>query len=165
MKVKFKKTHPNAVIPTKATNSAFGYDCVAVSVEPWTFKDDDGNLVSPKDHYVYDLGFALQQETEHADWVTHGFSIRPRSSINKHNAIIRNSPPTIDEDYTGSIKVIMYCPMHDLPMYKVGEKICQLHHDVAYDLEFVEVTELNKTTRGDKGFGSSDKKVKSKKYV
>jgi len=34
MKVKFKKTHPNAVIPTKAHDSDFGYDCVAVSVEP-----------------------------------------------------------------------------------------------------------------------------------
>jgi len=52
----------------------------------------------------------------------------------------------------------MYCPMHDLPMYKVGEKVCQLYHDTTYTLDFVEVTELDNTDRGNGGFGSSDKK-------
>lgn len=155
MKVKFKKIDPNARIPEKAHDSDFCYDCYATSREPWVV---DG--VTIPDHYVYGLGFALQLETEHAEWSNFGFTLRPRSSINKHNGIIRNVPCTVDENYTGEIKVVMWCPIHALPLYEVGEKICQLHTDVAYKIEFVEVSELASTDRGDGGFGSSDKKEK-----
>lgn len=54
----------------------------------------------------------------------------------------------------------MWCPIKELPLYEVGEKICQLHSDVAYELEFVETNELNSTARGSGRFGSSDKKSK-----
>lgn len=157
MKVKFKKTNENARLPERAysedARKTFAYDCYAVSREPYKV---DGKVIP--DHYVYGLGFALQLDTEHADWSSFGFTLRPRSSINKHNAVIRNAPCTIDENYTGEIKVVMWCPIHELPLYEVGEAICQLHSDTAYDLEFVETHELSATKRGDGGFGSSNKK-------
>lgn len=46
--------------------------------------------------------------------------------------------------------------MKDLPRYKVGDKIAQLHLDFTFPIEFVEVETLDKTERGDGGFGSTN---------
>ena len=42
--------------------------------------------------------------------------------------------------------------------YKVGDKIVQFHLETSDNIMFVETDELNKTERGDNGYGSSDKK-------
>lgn len=149
MRVKFKKVDVNAKMPEKAHDSDFCYDCYAVSEEE----------IAPN-VWRYGLGFAIQNDTQHADHVCYGFSIRPRSSIYKTGMVIANSIPTIDENYTGEIKVIFYHVIPDMPRYKVGDKICQLHADVSYNIDFVEVNELASTDRGDGGFGSSDKNKK-----
>lgn len=149
MRVKFKKIDPNAKIPQKAHDSDFCYDCWATSEEE----------IAPG-VWKYGLGFALQLDTEHADYTSMCFTIRPRSSIYKTGMVIANSLPTIDEDYNGQIFVICYHVMPNMPRYKVGDKICQLHTDVSYNIDFVEVKELDPTDRGDGGFGSSDKKEK-----
>lgn len=149
MRVKFKKFDVNAKMPEKAHDSDFCYDCYAVSEEE----------IAPN-VWRYGLGFALQLDTPHAEHTNFCFSIRPRSSIYKTGMVLANSVPTIDEAYTGEIKLIFYHVMPNMPRYKVGDKIAQLHADVSYKLDFVEVNELASTDRGDGGFGSSDKENK-----
>lgn len=149
MKVKIKKIDSSATIPEKAHDSDFGYDCYAVSEQE----------IAPN-VWKYGLGFAIQLDTEHADYTNFGFTIRPRSSIYKTGMVLANSIGTIDEDYTGEVCAIFYHVLPNMPRYKVGDKICQLHIDTAYKLDFVEVNELTSTRRGSGGFGSSDKKNK-----
>lgn len=86
-----------------------------------------------------------------------GFNIRSRSSVWKTGMVLSNSQGTIDEIYTGEISAVFYHVMPDMPRYKVGDKVCQLCLERTESLEFVEVTDLRKTSRGEHGYGSTGK--------
>ena len=47
--------------------------------------------------------------------------------------------------------------MPSMPRYKVGDKIVQFHLEISDNIMLIETDELNKTERGDNGYGSSDK--------
>ena len=64
---------------------------------------------------------------------------------------------TIEEGYTGEISAVFYHVLPNMPRYRVGEKICQIHYDNTLPIEFEEVKELSPTERGDNGYGSSGK--------
>ncbi|MCB0801716.1 MAG: hypothetical protein KDB74_01345 [Flavobacteriales bacterium] len=140
LKIKFKKLHKDAVIPTKAHASDACYDLTAVS------KKDlgDGRI-------EYEFGFALGLPPEvQAD-------IRARSSIHKHGLVLSNGIGTIDSAFCGPIKAVFYKLIPSLPDYEVGNRIAQIQVPGFFELEFVEVDELEQTDRGDKGYGSSGK--------
>ena len=80
---------------------------------------------------------------------------RPRSSIYKTGMVLANSEPTIDENYTGEIKLNFYHVMPNMPRYKVGDKVGQCKIGITFPMEFIEVEELDETDRGNNGFGSS----------
>lgn len=152
MKVKIKRLHPDAVIPFKTYDTDFCYDCVAVSEEE----------VAPN-VWKYGLGFALQmaeeeieQNVRHRD-ISHAISVRPRSSIWKTGMVLSNCIGTVDKDFTGEITAVFYHFMPNMPRYKVGDKICQIHFDTSSKIEFQEVNELFPTKRGHNGYGSTGK--------
>ena len=167
MKVKFVKFDKNARIPEKAHPSDFGFDVYAVSE-----KEIAPNV------WQYGLGFGLQIDRNkdfldiligYTDCEGNGrtfldnnvnlsIDFRPRSSVWKTGMALANSCGTIDENYTGEIKLVFYhlFPL-SLPRYKVGDKIAQCKIGMAFPMEFLEVDSLNETDRGDGGFGSSDK--------
>ena len=75
----------------------------------------------------------------------------------KHGLSVLNSPGTIDADYRGEIGVILANLSADEFTVQDGERIAQLviaKHEVA---EWVEVEELDETSRGAGGFGSTGK--------
>ena len=150
MKVKFKRLHPDAKMPTKAHDDDFCYDCYAVSEEE----------IAPN-VWKYGLGFALQIEDKFSILGRLLFSqcitVRPRSSVWKTGMILSNSLGTIDEGYTGEISAVFYHVLPNMPRYRVGDKICQIHYDNTLPIEFEEVKELSPTERGDNGYGSSGK--------
>lgn len=150
MKVKFKRLHPDAKMPTKAHDDDFCYDCYAVSEEE----------IAPN-VWKYGLGFALQIEDKFSILGRQLFSqcitVRPRSSVWKTGMILSNSLGTIDEGYTGEISAVFYHVLPNMPRYRVGDKICQIHYDNTLPIEFEEVKELSPTERGDNGYGSSGK--------
>ena len=146
--VRFKKTHPGAVIPFKKYASDFCYDCVATSrveIYPGVYK--------------YGLGFALQviRDENVSPDTRIAFDIRPRSSIYNTGMILSNSVGTVDENYTNEISAIFYHVAKDLPPYEVGDRVCQLAVHATSDIAFVEVDELEATDRGLNGFGSTGK--------
>lgn len=150
MKVKFKRLHPDAKMPTKAHDDDFCYDCYAVSEEE----------IAPN-VWKYRLGFALQIEDKFSILGRQLFSqcitVRPRSSVWNTGMVLSNSLGTIDEGYTGEISAVFYHVLPNMPRYRVGEKICQIHYDNTLPIEFEEVKELSPTERGDNGYGSSGK--------
>ena len=150
MKVKFKRLHPDAKMPTKAHDDDFCYDCYAVSEEE----------IAPN-VWKYRLGFALQIEDKLSipgrQLFSQCITVRPRSSVWNTGMILSNSLGTIDEGYTGEISAVFYHVLPNMPRYRVGDKICQIHYDNTLPIEFEEVKELSPTERGDNGYGSSGK--------
>jgi dUTP pyrophosphatase len=151
MIVKFKKLHPNAVIPTKSHDDDFCYDCTAVSEEQ----------LAPN-VWRYKLGFSLQIERDDTldkmrDEIKLSIDGRPRSSIWKTGMVLANSTATIDEGYTGEIMAVFYHVIPEMPRYKIGDKVLQITIGVSEPIEFTEVNELDETSRGSGGFGSTGK--------
>lgn len=165
MEVKIKKVHPNAVIPTYATEDSAGMD---LTVTSWEF-DDYGNK-------VYHTGLAFEIPKGYA-----GF-IFPRSSNAKKNLWLTNSVGIIDADYRGevtlkykaSIRVIntlwvrlklffKHSVRNNIGItsvwentdYEVGDKCGQIVIMPFPQIEFKEVKELSKTERGAGGYGST----------
>ena len=62
-----------------------------------------------------------------------------------------------DGAYTGEISAVFYHVMPNMPRYKAGDKIAQLHLDLSNYLSFKEADELDKTDRGAGGYGSTGK--------
>ena len=158
MEIKFKRLHPDAVIPAKAHESDYCYDVVAVSEQE----------VAPN-VWRYGLGFALQIDKELVGYMGEdanrvyrhpgviGIDFRPRSSVWKTGMVLSNCIGTIDEGYTGEISAVFYHVMLNMPRYKVGDRIGQIKVGVTTPIRFVEVDELELTDRGANGYGSSGK--------
>ena len=143
MRVKIKRLDPKAVIPFKTYDRDFCYDCIAISEEE----------VAPN-VWKYGLGFALEIEDGDIDIIPSA-EIRPRSSIWKTGMVLSNSVGTVDEPYRGEISAVFYHVMPNMPRYKVGDKVCQLHITTTGYIEFMLVEELTPTNRGCNGYGST----------
>ena len=152
MKVKFKRLHKDAVIPSKKIEDDFCFDLTAVTEEE----------IAPN-VWKYGFGFALQIVNNMRiepikEYCSLCFSIRPRSSVWKTGMILSNCIGTIDEGYTGEISAVFYHVMPNMERYHVGDRIAQLHFDKTTKfLDFIEVDELDETERGDGGYGSTGK--------
>ena len=143
MRVKIKRLDPKAVIPFKTYDRDFCYDCIAVSEEE----------VAPN-VWKYGLGFALEIEDGEIDIIPSA-EIRPRSSIWKTGMVLSNSVGTVDEPYRGEISAVFYHVMPNMPRYKVGDKVCQLHITTTERIDFELAEELTPTNRGCNGYGST----------
>ena len=142
MEIKFKKLHKDAVIPTSMKNGDIGLDLTAIGVINTTNKSNFGYI-------EYDTGIAVEIPEGYG-----GF-IFPRSSISNTGMWLANSVGVIDNNYRGSIK----CRFKAVPnttIYNIGERIAQLVILPVVQTSLVEVKNLTKTERNDKGFGSSN---------
>ena len=80
--------------------------------------------------------------------------IRPRSGLAlKHGITVLNAPGTIDADFTGDVGVILINLSKDDYLINPGERIAQMVIAKHEHAEFVAVSELEKTERGDGGYG------------
>jgi dUTP pyrophosphatase len=144
MKVKIKKIHPDATIPSYAKSGDAGMDLVATSVIGETL----GSI-------TYGLGIALE--------IPEGFVglVFPRSSIRKTNLQLSNSVGVIDSGYRGELQAtfnkIQGIDNVERENYKVGDRVCQIIIIPHPPIEFNEVNELSNTERGEGGFGSTGK--------
>lgn len=146
MNIKLIRTHPDAVLPTannKETGTGdTGFDLVAV----------ERTSIMQRGSAVVPVGLTL------AD-ITPGYWIRiePRSGLGfKHN--LQPHLGVIDNGYRGDLAVKLYNFSDNGYLIQPGDKIAQL---VVYPLlqpTFEFTDEITETARGDKGFGSSDKK-------
>jgi len=137
MKVKIKKLHEDAVIPSYAKHGDAGMDLYSVRME----KDKNQNDV----HYT---GLAVE--------IPEGYVglLFPRSSISKTSCALRNAVGVIDSGYRGEIMVKFGCSSN-LDCYKVGDRVAQLIIMPYPQIELEEVEELSDTDRGEGGFGST----------
>ncbi len=84
--------------------------------------------------------------------------IRPRSGLAFKNGItVLNSPGTIDADYRGEIKVLLINLSSEEFIINDGERIAQMVVSKHEQIEWLPVSELENSTRGAGGFGSTGK--------
>lgn len=139
MKIKFKKLTDNAVAPSKAHPTDAGFDLVATS------RTYQGGC------FVYGTGIALELPKDYAAFLFQ------RSSVSKMGLMLANCVGVIDSDYRGEL-IFKFRPLNDHPMlYNVGDKIGQMVIQKLPHIELTETKEINKTERGDGGFGSTGK--------
>lgn len=144
MKVKFKKLSNNIETPQYATEQSAGMDLRAVLDEPVTLRSLERKVV------MTDLSIALPRGFE--------AQVRPRSGLAaKHGITVLNTPGTIDADYRGNIGVILVNLSTEPFTINNGDRIAQLVVSKYERVEWVEVDNLDETSRGSGGFGSTGK--------
>ncbi len=104
------------------------------------------------------IGKRLAVATGFAFAIPHGYEVqvRPRSGLAlKHGITCLNTPGTIDSDYRGEVKVILAnLGEDDFPIEK-GDRIAQIVVAPVQHATMVEVDEIDDTSRGAGGFGST----------
>ena len=162
MLVRFKRLHPDAVVPFKKYPEDFCYDVVATSEEqiaPNVWKYGIGLAFEiqgkPDDLVVEDeFGKELLRIPQGRDWNV-SIDLRPRSSIYKTGMVLSNAVGTVDDLYRGEVSAIFYHVFTEMPRYRVGDRIGQIKLGITLPIEFEEVNELGQTARGDGGYGST----------
>ena len=143
-KVLIKKLDPTVELPDYKTGGASGMDLMALLKEPINLKPNSSCLVPTG------LAVAFSNEFE--------IQIRPRSGLAAKNSIsVLNTPGTIDSDYRGEIKVILF--NHGVNDFLINNKdrIAQMILTPVIKMEFEETDNLPETVRGEGGFGSTGK--------
>ena len=86
----------------------------------------------------------------------HEAQVRPRSGLAlRHGITVLNSPGTLDPDYRGEVHVILANFGHEPFPVARGARIAQLVVSATVQATLCEVSSLDETTRGVRGFGST----------
>jgi dUTP pyrophosphatase len=132
------------MLPAYETSGAAGMDLRAAVAE------DEPMVLRPGERAMVPTGLtiALPQGYE--------AQVRPRSGLAaKHGVTCLNSPGTIDADYRGEVKVILINHGQEPFVVTRGERIAQMVISPVTQAVFEEVTQLDDTSRGAGGFGST----------
>ena len=144
VKVLIKKLDPTVEIPTYKTTGASGMDLMAFIKQPIKLPSKSSCLVPTG------LSVAFSEEYE--------IQIRPRSGLAaKNNISVLNTPGTIDSDYRGEIKIILFNHGDDEFIIQNNDRIAQMVLMPVHKINFEEVENLPDTIRGKGGFGSTGK--------
>ncbi len=81
--------------------------------------------------------------------------IRSRSGLASKGLIVLNSPGTIDPDYRGEIKIILFNVSNQEKFVKNKEKVAQIIFSQLTDYTIIYNQSLSSTLRGEQGFGST----------
>lgn len=140
MKIRIRKTKPDAILPVYATEGAAGLDLCAA----------EGGTLLPGSRRAIPTGIAIELPPGYEG------QVRPRSGLaRKHGIGMVNAPGTIDSDYRGEIHVLLVNLGRDPWVWDPGDRIAQLVIARVERVELVEADELSETERGEKGFGST----------
>lgn len=144
VKILIKKLDPSVKLPAYKTKGASGMDLMAFIKDPINIKSKTSSLIPTG------LAVAFSEDYE--------VQIRPRSGLAiKNNISILNAPGTIDSDYRGEIKVIIYNHGNDDFLVNNGDRIAQMVLTPVAKIDFEETDNLPQTIRGEGGFGSTGK--------
>ena len=143
-KVLIKKLDPAVKLPAYKTNGASGMDLMAFIKEPVSVKPKTSNLIPTG------LSVAFSEDYE--------IQIRPRSGLAaKNNISVLNTPGTIDSDYRGEIKIILFNHGSENFIINNKDRVAQMVLVPIIKMELEETKDLPESIRGEGGFGSTGK--------
>ena len=109
-------------------------------------------VLEPLSGMALPVGFAIELPTGYEA------QIRPRSGLAaKHHITVTNSPGTVDANFRGEVKAILYNLGKEPFIIQRGDRIAQMVICELPEINLIEATELSQTDRGSGGFGSSGK--------
>ena len=144
VKILIKKLDPAVKTPEYKTIGSSGMDLMAFIKKPIIVKSSTSAIVPTG----ISLAFSNQYEIQ----------IRPRSGLAAKNQIsVLNTPGTIDSDYRGEIKIIIF--NHGNKDFTINneDRIAQMVLTPVVKMELEETEKLPETVRGEGGFGSTGK--------
>ena len=144
VKVLVKKLNSKAQLPKYKTSGSSGMDLMALIENPIMIKPQESALIATG------ISIAIPEGTE--------VQIRPRSGLAaKFSISVLNTPGTIDSDYRGEIKIILF--NHGKKEFTINnnDRVAQMVLMPILKTEFEEVEDLPETLRGSEGFGSTGK--------
>tara|TARA_B100001093_G_scaffold170572_1_gene163479 strand:- start:146 stop:583 length:438 start_codon:yes stop_codon:yes gene_type:complete len=144
VKVLIKKLNPSVKLPSYKTSEASGMDLMAFIEKPINLEPGKSCLVPTG------LSVAFPKEYE--------IQIRPRSGLAAKNSIsVLNSPGTIDSDYRGELKIILFNHGSENFTINNNDRVAQMVLTPTIKMELEETTVLPDSIRGKEGFGSTGK--------
>tara|TARA_B110000093_G_scaffold12840_1_gene12043 strand:- start:108 stop:545 length:438 start_codon:yes stop_codon:yes gene_type:complete len=143
-RVLIKKLNPDVELPVYKTSGASGMDLMAFLEEPIK--------IAPNSSYLVPTGLSMAFSEDYE------IQIRPRSGLAaKNNITVLNTPGTIDSDYRGEIKIILF--NHGKIDFIINNKdrVAQMILTPIVKMELEETDNLPDSLRGEGGFGSTGK--------
>ena len=150
MQVKIKKLDSTAVIPTRGSAYAAGYDLYANIVHP--FEDNCIVEIQPGETQKVGTGIALEIPDGYFGAVFARSGLAAKQGLRPANCV-----GVIDSDYRGEILVAIHNDSDTVQTIQNGDRVAQLVILPYLNIEFEETTELSDTDRGAGGFGSTDR--------
>jgi len=144
VKVLIKKLNSKVQLPKYKTDGSSGMDLMAFTESPINIRPQESALIPTG------ITIAIPEDTE--------IQIRPRSGLAaKSNISVLNTPGTIDSDYRGEIKIILFNHGKEEFIINNNDRVAQMILMPIIKAELEEVEVLPKTLRGSGGFGSTGK--------
>ena len=144
VKVLFKRLNQKAKLPSYKTSGSSGMDLMACVDEPITIKPNESMLIPTG------IAIAIPEDTE--------VQIRPRSGLAAKSSItVLNTPGTIDSDYRGELKIILFNHGKENFIINNNDRIAQMVLNPIIKMELEETSDLPDSIRGEGGFGSTGK--------
>ena len=144
VKVLVKRLNSKVKIPEYKTSGSSGMDLMAFV--------DNSIKIAPNTLELIPTGLsiAIPEDLE--------IQIRPRSGLAAKSSIsVLNTPGTIDSDYRGEIKIILFNHGDKKFTVKNKDRVAQMVIAPILKADFEEVDKLPDTIRGIGGFGSTGK--------
>ena len=144
VKVLVKKLNPRVQLPVYKTSGASGMDLMAFIEEPIK--------VHPKSSALIPTGLSLAFSEDYE------VQIRPRSGLAaKNNITVLNTPGTIDSDYRGEIKIILFNHGNHEFIINNNDRVAQMIFTPVIKMNLEETDNLPDSIRDKGGFGSTGK--------
>jgi dUTP pyrophosphatase len=144
VKVLVKKLDPKVQLPSYKTKGSSGMDLMAFINDPIKIAPNTSALIPTG------ISVAISSDVE--------IQIRSRSGLAAKSSIsVLNSPGTIDSDYRGELKIILFNHSKEEFVVRNNDRIAQMVLMPVLKIDFEEVDNLPDTLRGSGGFGSTGK--------
>jgi len=144
VKVLVKKLNLDVQLPAYKTSGASGMDLMAFIEKPIKLAPNSSCLVPTGLSVAFSEDYELQ--------------IRPRSGLATKNCItVLNTPGTIDSDYRGEIKIILFNHGNEEFTINNKDRVAQMILTPVIKMKLEETDDLPNTIRGEGGFGSTGK--------
>ena len=143
-RVLIKKLNPEVELPVYKTSGASGMDLMAFIDKPIK--------IAPNSSYLVPTGLSMAFSEDYE------VQIRPRSGLAaKNNITVLNTPGTIDSDYRGEIKIILFNHGKEDFLINNKDRVAQMVLTPVVKMRLKETDNLPDTLRGEGGFGSTGK--------
>lgn len=144
MNIRIKKINKNAIIPTRGSKEAAGYDLYACT--------KSSTIIMPHNTVKIETGISMELPDGYFGAIFARSGLATKQGLRPANAV-----GVVDSDYRGNIIVALHNDTDEPQTINPMERIAQLVVMPYLPVEFDEVDELNETERGVGGFGSTGK--------